>query len=153
MDELNPESNQTPQTDAEAPSQKDRVAELEGLLAQKDEKLNVANSRINELEQAVATLDKKLADTSNTLSQAITSYKSLAIKSNPGVDELISGNSIEEINASVEKAKALVFRVRQGIEEEATRIKVPAGAPQRKPFDLSALSPREKIKYAIGGKR
>jgi len=30
---------------------------------------------------------------------------------------------------------------------------VPAGAPGRRASDLSALSPREKIQYAIGGKK
>ena len=140
MEELNPQANAEP-------DYKTKVAELDTLLAQKDEELNAANSRI-------AELDEKVADTSNTLSQAVDSYKALAIKSNPGVvEELIGGENIEEINASVEKAKTLVVKVKQGIEEDAARIKIPAGAPQRKPIDLSALSPREKIQYAIGGKK
>jgi len=133
-----------------------RITELEGLLAQKEEEFSLANTRIAELEQALAELDTKLADTTNALSQAIASYKALAIKSKPGViEELITGDNIEEIDASLEKAKTLIVRVRKGLEEEeevaATR--VPAGAPQRVPLDLSALSPREKIQYAIGGKK
>jgi len=139
MEELNPQANAEPDYKA-------RVAELETLVAQKNEELNAANSRI-------AELDKKVTATSDTLSQAVASYKALAIKSNPGVEELIGGESIEEIHASVEKAKTLIVKVRQGIEDEAARIKIPAGAPQRKPIDLSALSPREKIQYAIGGKK
>jgi len=37
------------------------------------------------------------------------------------------------------------------MEEEVSKARIPAGAPQRVPPDLSALSPREKIQYAIGG--
>ncbi len=76
-----------------------RVAELEGFLAQRDKELASAESRISELEQvagdkdnqiavlkqSVADLEQKLADLNNTLSQAISSYRALAVKSNQGV--------------------------------------------------------------------
>ena len=131
-----------------------RITELEGLLAQKEEELSLANTRIAELEQALAELDTKLTDTTNALSQAIASYKAVVIKSKPGViEELITGDNIEEIDASLERAKTLIVRVRKGLEEEVAATRVPAGAPQRVPLDLSTLSPREKIQYAIGGKK
>ena len=161
-DELNPTeptqaSNDNP-PEGDEPSQSDatqaRVTELESLLAEKNEELSLANSRITELEQALAELEKKLTDTSNALSQAIASYKVLVVKANPGViEELITGDNIEDINASLEKAKTLVGKMRQGLEAEIVASRVPAGAPQRTLPDLSALSPREKIQYAIGGKR
>ena len=131
-----------------------RIAELEGLLAQKDKELSLANARITELEQALAESDKKLAYTGNALTQAIASYRALVIKSNPGVvEELIEGDSIEDIDASMEKAKTLIVKVRRGLEEEVAATRIPAGAPQRTLPELSALSPREKIQYAIGGRR
>jgi hypothetical protein len=43
--------------------------------------------------------------------------------------------------------------VKKSVEKEISNIKVPAGAPGRRASDLSALSPREKIQYAIGGKK
>jgi uncharacterized coiled-coil protein SlyX len=122
-----------------------RVAELETLIAQKDEELAEADARIAELEQTMAA-------TSNALAQVITSYKALVVKSNPGVpEELITGDTIEAINQSLEDAQTLITRVRQGLEAKMAVSKVPAGAPQRAPIDLSALSPREKIQYAIKG--
>ena len=161
-DELNPTestqaSNDNP-PEGDEPGQSEatqaRVTELESLLAEKDEELSSANTRITELEQALAELEKKLTDTGNALSQAIASYKTLVIKSNPGViEELITGDNIEEIDASLEKAKTLIVMVRKGLEEEVAATRVPAGAPQRTPLDLSVLSPREKIQYAIGGKK
>ncbi|MBA7640622.1 hypothetical protein ES703_48292 [subsurface metagenome] len=145
----------------------DRVTELEDLMAQKDEELAKANARIVELEQTVANLDsevvslkqalaeseERLTTINHSLAEAVAVYKDLVAQSNPEVpEELITGDTIEAINESLEKAKTLVNRVKQGLEAEITAGKVPAGAPIRTPPDLSALSPREKINYAIGGK-
>jgi len=124
-----------------------RVIELEALVAQKEEELAKANASVSELELVVAERDEKLT-------QSVSSYKALVVKANPEVlEEMITGDSIDDINASLEKAKSIVGRVRQGLEAEMASAKVPAGAPERTPTDLSALSPREKIQYAIGGKR
>ena len=166
-DELNQTKNESPPEVEEAGQSGDRVSELEGLVAQKDEELTKANARIIELEQTVANLDsevatlkqavaesgEKLTAINHSLVEAVASYKALVAQFNPEVlEELITGDTIEAINESLEKAKTLIGRVRQGLEAEITAGKVPAGAPIRTPPDLSALSPREKINYAIGGK-
>lgn len=130
-----------------------KIAELESLLTERDEKLGLAYARVTELEQIAAGLDEKLTKAGDALSQAIASYRALVTESNPDIiQELITGDSIEEINESLEKGKTLIVKVRKGLEEENATIRVPAGAPQRTPLDLSILSPREKIQYAIGGK-
>ncbi len=140
------------------------VAELERLVAQRDEELAGAKARLIELEQAVADedseiailkqtndeLEERLATTGNSLAEAVASYKAAVVQTNPEViDELISGDTIEAINESLEKAKTLVSKVRQGVEAEISLARVPAGAPERTPPDFSSLSPREKIQYAI----
>ena len=123
------------------------IAELEQTVASKD-------SEIALLKQSIAESEQKLAEINETLAQAIASYKSLVVETNPEIPaELITGDTVEAINESLENARVLIDKVRQGIEAEASRTKVPAGAPQRAPLDLSVLSPREKIQYAIGGKR
>jgi len=148
----NNEQKQNPAEDLE--ETRARVVELEGLVAQKDNELSSANARITELEQTIAESDKKLVDTSSALSQVVSSYKALVVKSNPEVPtELLTGDTIEAIDQSLENAKTLIGRVREGLEAEIAAVKVPAGAPQRMPIDLSTLSPREKIQYAIGGKK
>jgi len=152
----------------EKPGQSEnRIAELENLVAQKDEELAKANTRIIELEQTVANLnsevvtlkqtaaesEEKLATINQSLTEAVAGYKDLVTQSNPEVpEELITGDTIEAISESLEKATTLISKVRQELEAEITAGKVPAGAPIRTPPDLSALSPREKINYAIGGK-
>jgi len=136
-----------------------RIAELEGLLAQKDSRISeleqlVADrdDQIAALKQSVAELEQKLTDFNNALTQAISSYRALVVKTNPAVpDELIAGDTIEEIDKSLANAQTVIDRVRQELEAEIAAAKVPAGAPQRTPVDLSALSPREKIQHAIGG--
>jgi len=145
-----------------------RVKELEGLIAEKDEGLAAKDSRISELErviadrdnqiaalkQSVAELEQKLTELEDSLAQAVSSYRALVVQANPGVpEELITGDSIEAIDKSVEAAQTLVDKVRKELEAEIAGARVPAGAPQRTPVDLSALSPQEKIQYAIGERR
>jgi len=123
------------------------IAELEQAVASKDSEITI-------LKQAIAESEQKLTEINDTLTQAIASYKSLVVETHPEIPaDLIAGDTIEAINESLENARTLIDRVKQGIEAEASRTKVPAGAPQRTPLDLSVLSPREKIQYAIGGKR
>ncbi|MBI3930636.1 MAG: hypothetical protein HY325_01285 [Chloroflexi bacterium] len=145
-----------------------RLAELESLVTEKDGALAEANTRFVELEQAVASkeneivslkqsqaeLEERLTTISHSLAEAVARYKATVVQANPEViEELISGDTIESINESLDKAKALVSKVRQGVETQISLAKVPAGAPERTAPDLSALSPREKIQYAIEGKK
>jgi uncharacterized protein (DUF3084 family) len=121
------------------------IIRLEQALAGKD-------SEIAALKQALDEAERKLTDLGKALAQAVAAYKELVVQANPGVlAELITGDTVEEVNESLKNAQALVERVRQEVETEASKIRIPAGAPQRAPLDLSALSPREKIQYAIGG--
>ncbi len=130
----------------ERESKETAIAGLEQAVASKDGEITL-------LKQAIAESDQKVAAINETLAQAIASYKSLVVETSPEIPaEIITGDTIEAINESLENARDLVDRVKKGIEEEASKTRVPAGAPQRAPLDLSVLSPREKIQYAIGGK-
>ena len=171
-DELN--QNHSP-TGEELEGFKARIDELEGLVAEKDEELKAkathlseAEARIAELEQMIADKDNELAalkqamaeseealtNVKNSLAQAVSSYRALVVQANPDIlDELITGDTTEAIDQSLEKAKTLISKVREGIEGEIASGRVPAGAPTRTQPDLSALSPREKIQYAIGGRK
>jgi hypothetical protein len=120
------------------------VIRLEQSLATKD-------SEIVTLKQASGEAEGKLGDLGQVLAQAVAAYKALVVQANPGVlAELIAGDTVDAVNDSLKNARALVDRVRQEMEAEASKTRIPAGAPQRAPLDLSALTPREKIQYAIG---
>jgi len=123
------------------------IARLEQVVAEKD-------VEVAAMKQSVAEAEGKLAEINNTLSQAVAGYKAMVVSSNPGMlAELITGETVDEVDESLKSAQALVERVKQEMEAEVSKTKIPAGAPQRAPIDLSALSPREKIQYAIGGNR
>ena len=124
-----------------------RVVELEKLLAIQEEEKAQTSARIAELEKTIAGLQERLV-------QAVSSYRVLVIRSNPEIcEELVSGDSIQEIDTSLEKARQIIGKLRKGLESEITAARIPAGAPQRRPVELSFLTPREKIKYGIGGSR
>ena len=121
------------------------IAGLEKAAKEKD-------GEIAALKQSLVDTGKVQEETKNALGAAVAAYKELVMQANPGlVAEMIKGNTIEEINESVKSAQALVEKVKQEVAAESARVRVPAGAPQRTPLDLSALSAREKIKYAMEG--
>jgi uncharacterized protein (DUF3084 family) len=138
---------------------KAKVSQLEELVAQKNQQVSRLEQAIADKDSQIANLKQSLAESdeqrkhlSDSLAQAIDSYKALVISANPEVPaELISGDTIKAIDESLVKAKDLVSKVRQGLEAEAMQARFPSGAPVRTPPDLSALSPKEKIQYAMGG--
>ena len=147
---LEDELNQTEHQNPPGGEEPDRLPELEGLLARKDEELAEAGQRIAALEQAAAESETRLAAVSCSLAEAVEGYRALLVKAHPEVlEELITGDSIESINESLAKARALVSRVKEGLEAEITLARFPVGTPERSSPDLSALSPREKIQYAL----
>jgi len=161
QEEQNPSEEKLKQLEA-------RVTELSQLVAEKDGELEAKNQQILKLEKAIAEKDGEIASLEQSvaqysedinrlgeqLNQAVLSYKSLVIETNPEVPpELITGDTIESIDDSLARARDLVSQVRQGLEAESIRTRIPAGAPVRTPPDFSALSAREKIQYAIGGNK
>lgn len=121
------------------------IAELEKAAAEKD-------GEIAALKRSMEESARQLEATRNALTQAVAAYKELAAQVNPGlVAEMIKGETIDAINESLKAAKALVERVKQEVAAENARVRVPAGALQRTLPDLSALSPRDKIKYGMEG--
>ena len=97
---------------------------------------------------------RSIDDLTDSYTQAVNAYKAVVVSANPTVPaELITGDTIDAVDQSLESAKSLVSTVRATIEAEIAAGKVPAGAPPWTPPDLSSLSPREKIQYAVGGNK
>lgn len=130
--------------DREIEAGKAAVAELKQALTAKDTEIAALNQSLEEAKKQRDEKDKSLA-------AAVGTYRELIIHTNTGVlPEMIAGDSVEKINESLQSARAIMERARREVEAEATRVRVPAGAPQRAPQDLSALSSREKIQYGLG---
>lgn len=142
--------------------QKEAVSETEGLnreieagkaiIAEMKNSLAGKESEIAALSKSLGETQKAAEMTGKSLAAAVGAYRELIVHQNPGVlAELISGDSVETINKSLQSARAVMARARQEVEAEAAKIRVPAGAPQRVPQDLSALTAREKIQIGIKG--
>ena len=107
-------------------------------------------ARIAQLEQGVSSRDSEMAVLKGSLSGAVAKYRAALLATAPEIPtELVKGESIDEIDASLEQARGIVSKVRQQLEADAEANKVPTGAPERTPQDLSTLSPAEKIAYAL----
>jgi hypothetical protein len=142
VDKSSPENQENPEMVL-----KERIFILEKTLAEREIELDTVKKSIEKLQEALTVGEAELG-------KAASDYRKLVLQSNPDVtEELITGNSISEINESLAKAKTLISKVRQSVEKEIARTRVPVGSPGRQTPDLSALSPREKIHYAIGGKK
>jgi hypothetical protein len=113
-----------------------KLAELETALT--ETKLSLA-ARTGDYDRLKAALD-----------DTVSAYRKLAVSSSPLYsDDIISGSSVEEIDASIKKVNGLVKKMRSTLEAELKDLTIPAGAPERSAPDLSGLSPREKIKQGI----
>ncbi len=119
-------------------------------IVQLEQELAAKESEIAALKEQLDGLKQSLDEMSKAISGAAAAYREMIVQANPGIPpELITGDTIEEIRESVKTARAIMDRVRQEMEAEAARTRVPAGAPQRAPLDLSGLSAREKIQQGL----
>jgi len=123
---------------------KTRLAELEQIVTSRD-------SEVAGLKQSKGEVEARVQDLNRALTEAVASYRAMVVQANPQIEELVSGDTIEAIDQSVSQAKALVSKVRQGLEAEISLTRIPAGAPERTAPELS-LSPREKIQAALAGR-
>lgn len=105
---------------------------LEEAITEKDARLTELETVLSEAKQESEASTAELAAVKEARDQAVTKYLGMAKAANSQVPEdMISGETIEEIDASVEKGKGLVAAVKKTIESEAAAAKVPAGAPTR----------------------
>jgi hypothetical protein len=131
------------ESEDESTGLKNKIGELEKEAAGKELK-------ISGLEIKLADAAEQQKEAQGRLAAAVNSYRALITSHNADVPpELITGDSIEEIDGSLTKAKLLVGKIRQGLESEIAAARIPGGAPVRSEPDISGLSPIEKIKYSM----
>jgi chromosome segregation ATPase len=132
-------------SDADARAQ---TALAEGARLQAE--IAAANDAVAAFETDAATLRTMLEDAEQRTQEAASRYRELAVRAEPSVPaDLIAGDTIEAIDASIARARELAASVRSHIEAEAQAARVPAGAPQRSAPDLSAMTPEQKIRHGL----
>jgi len=105
------------------------------------------------LSKAKKSLDERAEDCDrlkSALDDAVSAYRKLAVSTSPLYsDDMISGSSVDEIDASIKKVNGLVKKMRSSLEAELKDLTIPTGAPERSAPDLSGFSAREKIKQGL----
>jgi predicted nuclease with TOPRIM domain len=135
MDDLEALREELEEARAEAARLADRLADRE--------------ARTAEMESAEAALRRELEAVHGERRAALARYRELLLAQSPELPpELVTGETLEAIDAAAQAARGLVARVREHVVTEAAR-SVPAGSPPRRGPDLGALSPAEKIRYGI----
>jgi hypothetical protein len=112
--------------------------------------LAAATDAASAFESDLVSMRAFLEDAAQRERDAAARYRELVVRSEPSLPpDLIAGETIDAVDASVVAAREVASRVRSHIESQAQSARVPAGAPQRSAPDLSAMSPDEKIKYGL----
>lgn len=123
---------------------------LDAIIKERD----TALGKVKEGETRITSLTERLTSLETEFGSAVSAYAGAVLRANPTIPaELVTGASINEVNASLAKATALVGKIRQSMSQEQQTVTVPAGAPGRTPPDTSAMSTREKITAGIQNKR
>jgi hypothetical protein len=148
------ETQGTPETletiKAELEEEKKAKAAAEAALAEKDVRIAELNATLNVALQGSEAAATELAQIKEAHAKAVAKYLDVVRTANPTIPkDIIVGQTIEEIDASLEKAEAIADAVRANLEAQAKEAKVPAGAPTRGTISLEGLSPREKIAAGI----
>ena len=132
----------------EAMAEKDaRIAELEGSLTQQTQATQQTQS---ELDASITELAKAKETSEAAIGIATGKYREALVAGHPDIpQELIAGNTVEELFTSVEKGKAVVESVKKALDEQAAAGKVPAGAPTRGGISTEGMSAKEKIVAGI----
>lgn len=134
-----------------------RLAESEALATQRAGEAAELRRELSAQEQALGErtaeaeeLRTELAAAQADARQAAQSYRELVLQREPDLPaELVAGDSVAEIDASVSRARQTVAQVRQHIEQQAQALRVPAGAPVRGGPDVSGLTAGEKIRLGL----
>lgn len=131
---------------AELEEEKKARAAAEATMAEKDARIAALEAELNETRKQ----GEALAKFRDGYSKAVARYLDVLRVANPTIpSEVITGSTIEEIDASLKKAQSIANAVKACLEAQAREAKVPAGAPTRGGIAIEALSPREKIAYGI----
>lgn len=127
-----------------------RARHLEERAAALQQALQEAQAAAQAREQETAELRSGVEALQGRLTAAAARYRELALRAEPELPaELVTGDSIEEIDQALARARETVARVREQVEAQARRGRVPPGAPPRTGADLTGLSPREKISRGL----
>ncbi len=143
-----PEPNEAP-TEDELFVIKGQLREEQNALAEAQAALIEKDDRISELQAEGEALRAERGNLEEAHVSAVRKYLEAQRSLHPDVPtDLIDGATIEEIDASVEKAQGITDYVRASLAAESQNARVPAGAPSRA-VNIDGLDTREKITLGL----
>jgi hypothetical protein len=140
-----------------------QVEDLTRQLGERDSKMGELQTEISEkgalvesqaqelaiLQEAGKESESKLSGLAESLTDAIKRYRDFALVTVPdAVADLVVGDTIDAIDASLAGARTLVDKVKAGLEASAAEI-VSSGSPERTGDDWRDKSPKEKIAHGL----
>jgi chromosome segregation ATPase len=130
-----------------------RLEVAQGELATERQRCEEVGGQLAGAQTDLAAAQQETQELHARLQAAAGKYREALLAAAPDLPEdMVTGNSIEEIDASAEQARGAVRRVRDRLESQAQAGRVPAGSPPRGSPDFSALSPIEKIRLGLAQK-
>ncbi len=127
-----------------------RAAHLEAQLSQVREELAQARNETQARDQELAGLGERTQALQAQVQSAAQRYRELALEQASELPaELVTGETVEEVDQALQRARETVSKVRGHLESQAQAGRVPVGAPPRSGPDLSALSAEEKIRFGV----
>ncbi len=127
-----------------------RAAHLESQLSELREELTQTRNQAEAREHELTTLGEQTQALQAQVQSAAQRYRELALQHSPELPaELVTGETVEEVDDTLQRARETVSKVRGHLESQAQAGRVPVGAPPRSGPDLSTLSTEEKIRVGL----
>lgn len=152
-------------------AQEEEIAELRAEVERLEALVADREARLAHLEEAAAGLRRELTQVRAEMQvridelaaargeievlreqarESAAKYRQLLLAAAPEIpEELVTGETVAEVEASLEAARRTVARIREHLEAQARAERIPTGAPPRAAPDVSALSPIEKISLGL----
>ena len=135
---------------AQLEEEKKAKAAAEASLAEKNGRIAELEASLGEVKTGNEAAVAELAQVKESYDRAVARYLDAVRLANPTIPrDIVAGDTIEEIDASLARAATIADSVRASLEARAKEAKVPAGAPTRGEISVEGLSPREKIAAGI----
>lgn len=127
-----------------------RAAHLESQQGRLQEELAQARSEAEARDQELTGLREQAEALQERVRSSAQRYRELALEHSPELpQELVAGDTVEDVDQALQRARETVSKVRGHLESQAQAGRVPVGAPPRSAPDLSALSAEEKIRFGL----
>ena len=148
-DEPAPEPDELATITAQLEGERATLALAQAALTEKDNRISELETQLGEARSGFDAQAGQMARLQAASTAAVAKYLGAVRAANTALPaDVITGETIEAIDASLGQAVAIADAVRATLAGEAKNARVPAGAPTRV-INLDGLTPKEKIALGL----